>query len=99
MNMPRLTYFTGVALLALCGAFLLTDALLWQPGVTERNSRCIRTGMTEEQVETLLDSSADFALTRSPRGEGVWMWSGPKGHVLVRFSKGRVYAAAWLGGN
>src|SRR5262245_7587302 len=48
--MPRLVSVTGWALLVLAGAFLLTDALLWRPGVTEANARRIRVGMTLEEV-------------------------------------------------
>jgi hypothetical protein len=44
--MPRraLLWLGGVALVAL--ALLLTDRLLWQPGLTEDNVRRLRPGMT-----------------------------------------------------
>ncbi len=52
--MPRLVYLTGLALLLLCGAFLLTDALLspW-PGVTEANPRRVSVGMNVKEVEAI----------------------------------------------
>src|SRR5262245_55803841 len=53
--MPRLVYLSGVGLLLLAGAFLLTDrALSLWPGVTEANVRRVRPGMTSHQVEALL---------------------------------------------
>ncbi len=52
--MPRLVYLTGLALLLLAGAFLLTDKLLWPPGVTEANLLRIRVGMTLGEVEAIL---------------------------------------------
>ncbi len=52
--MPRLVYLAGVALLVLAWAFLLTDQLVWEPGMTEANIRRIRVGMRREQVETIL---------------------------------------------
>jgi hypothetical protein len=52
--MSRRVYLLGVGLALLAGAFLLTDALLWRPGVTEANVRRIRPGMTLAEVEALL---------------------------------------------
>src|SRR5262245_12481995 len=49
--MPRLVYLAGLAFLLVAGAFLLTDALLWAPGVTEANLSRIQPGMTRRQVE------------------------------------------------
>jgi hypothetical protein len=57
--MSRRTYLRcliGVALIAL--ALLLTDRLLWQPGLTEDNVRRIRPGMTLAEVEELLGGPA-----------------------------------------
>jgi hypothetical protein len=44
------------------GALMLTDRLLWQPGLTEDNVRRIKPGMTLAEVEVLLGtgSSARF---------------------------------------
>src|SRR5262245_61466194 len=51
-------YLTGLALLLLAGAFLLTDRLLYPPGITEANVKRIRPGMTLAQVERLLRGRA-----------------------------------------
>ena len=42
-------WLAGFALVV--GALLLTDRLLWQPGLTEDNVRRIRPGMTLAEVE------------------------------------------------
>src|SRR5262245_29658238 len=51
-------YCTGLALLLLVGAFLLTDRLLFPPGPTESNVKRIQPGMTLAQVERLLGGRA-----------------------------------------
>src|SRR5262249_39937135 len=45
-------WLAGLALVV--GALLLTDALLWAPGLTEDNVRRIRPGMTLAEVEGIL---------------------------------------------
>jgi hypothetical protein len=45
-------WLAGLALVAL--ALLLTDRLLWRPGLTEDNVRRLRPGMTLAEVEELL---------------------------------------------
>ena len=52
MRRRALLWLAGVTLVA--GALLLTDGLLWQPGLTEDNVRRLRPGMTLAQVEGLL---------------------------------------------
>ena len=47
-----LLWMAGLALVAL--TLLLTDRLLWQPGLTEDNVRRIRPGMPLAEVEALL---------------------------------------------
>jgi hypothetical protein len=48
--------FAGLALVV--GALLLTDRLLWQPGLTEDNVRRLRLGLTLAEVEALLGRPA-----------------------------------------
>src|SRR5262245_33666485 len=49
MQRRALLWLAGVALVAL--ALLLTDRLLWQPGLTEDNVCRLRPGMTLAEVE------------------------------------------------
>ena len=49
-------WLAGLALVVL--ALLLTDRLLWQPGLTQDNVRRIRPGMTLAEVEALLGGPA-----------------------------------------
>jgi len=48
-------WLAGVALVV--SALLLTDALLWEPGLTEGNVCRIRPGMTLEEVEAPPEAS------------------------------------------
>src|SRR5262245_20858533 len=79
-------WLAGLALVAL--ALLLTDRLLWQPGLTEDNVRRLRPGMTLEQVEALLGGPGAQAFAceigdgRSLAGN---VWSGREGRVDVAF--------------
>ena len=56
MRKRALLWLTGLALVAL--ALLLTDWLLWAPGLTEDNVRRIKPGMTLAEVEALLGGPA-----------------------------------------
>jgi hypothetical protein len=56
MRRRALLWLAGLALVA--GALLLTDRLLWRPGLTEDNVRRIRVGMTLAEVEALLGGPA-----------------------------------------
>ena len=49
-------WLAGMALVAI--ALLLTDRLLWEPGLTEDNVRRIKPGMTLAEVEELLGGHA-----------------------------------------
>src|SRR5438105_8434205 len=49
-------WLAGLALVVL--ALLLTDRLLWQPGLTEDNVRRIRPGVTLAEVEALFGGPA-----------------------------------------
>src|SRR5262245_51186366 len=84
--MPRLTYLTGLALVLLAGAFLLTDTLTWQPGVTARNVRRIKAGMTLPEVEAVLGGPAQQA-QRTDRCGGDWLrvWAAPGAEARVVF--------------
>jgi hypothetical protein len=52
--MGKRVFFGGIALTAIAVAFLLTDHLCWEPGVTAANVRRIRPGMTVQDVKAIL---------------------------------------------
>jgi hypothetical protein len=56
--MRRLSVLWLAGLALVVGALLLTDRLLWAPGLTEDNVRRIRPGMTLAEVEALLGGPA-----------------------------------------
>ena len=67
--MSRRVYLLGLGLALVALAFVVTDALLWEPGVTEANVKRIRPGMTLEQVERLLGGpDADARAKHQPLG-------------------------------
>jgi hypothetical protein len=81
--MSRRVYLLGVGLALVAGAFLLTEALLWRPGVTEANVRRVRPGMTTKQAEAILGVSLDgpvggrsrpIRILRGNGGEAVLVW-------------------------
>ena len=88
-----------MALVAL--ALLLTDRLLWRPGLTEDNVRRLRPGMTLAEVEALLggpaadtfEMPADYPAYRWKRE---WRAEGAAMDVQF-FADGRVMSAAGRG--
>jgi hypothetical protein len=51
------------------GALLLTDRLLWQPGLSAENVKCLRPGMTLAEIQALLGGPAadSFEMPVGPR--------------------------------
>src|SRR5215470_14979570 len=91
-----LRYLLGVALIAL--ALLLTDRLLWQPGLTEDNVRRIRPGMTLAEVEAPLGGPAADSF-EMPADYPAYRWQrewreGGESVVVQFWADGRVMAAA-----
>src|SRR5262249_14833605 len=78
MSSRELLWLAGVALVAL--ALLLTDRLLWQPGLTEANVRRLRPGMTRAEVE---------ALRGGPAAETIDWWAEgqPRDPLRVRWQR------------
>jgi hypothetical protein len=87
--MSRGVFLLGVGIVLLAGAFLLTDRLLFTPGVTEANVRRIRPGMSVQQVEGLLGGPAKSTRRNGCSGRGPlpWWgcWVGSEGFATVHF--------------
>src|SRR5262249_36771238 len=77
MRWRALLWLAGLALVI--GALLLTDRLLWAPGLTEDNVRRIRPGMPLAEVEALLGGPAVWELdARDEEGDQ------PRGYRWLR---------------
>jgi hypothetical protein len=86
----------GVGLALVAGAFLLTDVLLWRPGVTERNVRRIRPGLTLKEVEGLLGRHNGGTVIMGGLAP-ILTWEGERGNACVQFSvAGRAEGATFL---
>jgi hypothetical protein len=89
---PRLVYLAGVALLLVAGAFLLTDAMLPPaPGVTERNVRRIKNGMSLARVKEILGEKR-MLLVYDPLGRWeakvmLGIWRGEGGSAWIQFDR------------
>jgi hypothetical protein len=83
--MSRQTYLLGLAIALLGCAMALTHELLspW-PGVSERNVRHIREGMTLREVERLLGGPPTGHLWIQ-NSEGTLYWDGVQGRIYVPF--------------
>jgi hypothetical protein len=93
--MPRWVFLLAVVIGLLTAVFVTTDALLgMRPGVTERNVRRIKEGMSVSEVEALLGGPG----VRSPwQPEGQfqagglqfswhdYFWAGSEGNARVSF--------------
>jgi hypothetical protein len=109
--MSRRVYLLGVGVALVAGAFLLTEALLWRPGVTEANMRRVRPGMKQARVETLLGGppkcrgvlrsvrvDAEGEVIFPEQGSYTALWVGPDGQIRVDFGPAGdvVSAQFWL---
>jgi hypothetical protein len=66
--MSRRAYLWAVGVALVAGALLLTDWLLWTPGLTEDNVRRIKPGMTLAEVEEMLGGPAPTPSRCPPTG-------------------------------
>src|SRR5262249_26459222 len=106
--MSRRVYLLGVGLALVALAFVLTDALLWEPGVTAPNVRRIRAGMTLAEVNSVLgppvqDEMRLLAITTNSGAmdaaapeDFTCAWEGPGGYVAVRFDADERVREYWF---
>jgi hypothetical protein len=100
MSRRALLWPAGLALVV--GALLLTDRLLWRPGLTEDNLRRVRPGMTLAEVEALLGGPATETIDFQAEGEPAeplgyrWCrrWQEPGAAVDVQFTAAGLVTAA-----
>src|SRR5262245_59450386 len=78
-------YQLGVGLALVAVAFVITDALLWRPGVTAANVKRIREGMTLTEVQALFGDEPELGL--GPDGARSWRWWGEQGAAWVHFDE------------
>jgi hypothetical protein len=92
--MSRQVYLLGFGVTLVALAFLLTDALLWRPGVTEANMRRVHKRMTLHEVERIFGGPADVESMPPIRDGGhCYAWSGKGNRIIawVHFNlEGRV---------
>src|SRR5262245_52258504 len=96
--MPRLVYLLGFSLILVAGAFVLTDRLLWEPGVTAANVKRIRPGMRLAEVRALLGGVGfPYPTGINPYNEPVrYGWSSNSVHAQVEIGPdGRVTRIDW----
>jgi hypothetical protein len=77
--MPRLVYLSGVGLLLVGLAFVVTDRLLAPPptpGITEANVRRLRPGMTPDEIEAVLGPRPVLYVSGAFNGATSQRWSG-----------------------
>jgi hypothetical protein len=104
--MSRRVYLLGVGLALVALAFIVTDTLLWRPGVTEANVRRIRAGMTVTEVAARLggpgapiwDGAAVVSSPATPPSPPTgYLWCSDAGALLVWADEdGRVQRASWM---
>ena len=96
MRRRALLWLAGLALVV--GALLLTDWLLWRPGLTEGNVKRIRPGRILAEVEALLGGPAAEAV-EMPADVPAYRWlrtwkDGPAAVDVQFWPDGRGMAAA-----
>jgi hypothetical protein len=99
--MARRAYLWLAGLALVVGALLLTDWLLWEPGLTEGNVRRLRPGMTLAEVEALLGGPTSDTFEMPPdyrafRWQREWR-EGGNSVVVQFFANGHVMSAAGRG--
>src|SRR6516165_6981759 len=101
MAMPRRALLLLAGLALVVGALLLTDRLLWEPGLNEENVNRLRPGMTLAEVEALLGGPAADTF-EMPADYPAYRWQrewreGGESVVVQFFADGRAMAAQGRG--
>jgi hypothetical protein len=84
--MPRWVFLLGIGVALVAVAFVVTDAAVGaRPGVTERNAKRIREGMTMAEVTEILgENGFSDVFGRVGVTQPYW-WEGETGRVDVEF--------------
>jgi hypothetical protein len=105
--MSRRVYLLGVGIVLVALAFVLTDALLWEPGVTAANVRRVQPGMTLAEVKARLGEQTGFPVEVTGRHNGqrwekwrpprlAYVWEGATGSAwVVMDTADRVEITSW----
>jgi hypothetical protein len=93
--MSRWVYLLGVGVALVAEGFLVTDALLWERGVTETNTKHLRQGMNFGEVVAILGAHPLGDQANPGKKFVLLVWPGKEGSAAVLFAKGQVLNLAW----
>jgi hypothetical protein len=103
--MPRLVYLLGLGMILVALAFLVTDRLLYPPGITEANMRRIRPGMTRREVERIFCRRPDcgvrvIAAKAEDDSDLALIWKRNDGFscAVIFDPRGRTEGGVWIKG-
>jgi hypothetical protein len=99
-------YLLGIGLALVALAFVLTEALLWQPEASEANLRRIRPGMTLREASAIFGRPADWdydikrfdpSIQQEYRPGERWIrgWNGRQGEAVVYLDEADRVTRAW----
>jgi hypothetical protein len=91
--MSRQVYLLGVGSTLVALAFLLTEVLLWRPGVTPANVRRVREGMSFQEVKALLGGRPVSLMYPTPAV--MFSWEAARAHGFEPEAEPRPAEGSW----